>query len=245
MSSPRLPPSSGVPYIPDVHTYPRRYALRTFDEQVVELRRWFPRLDIDAAWRRVRGPFSEVPVPAHAEGLFCFISPSFFGSRETGIREALAALREQRRGRFRNYHDGRLSPLHLRVRSKTQRLLTHVAIEQPGDLWVGYAQFGGYRRGKPTVQHPLEHEFNLDLLSVASMVLSHPRRFVHDTDLHANCGGETFRPHVTKLLPRESLKQSFLYTPFFQFVRGKLRFDAYPTDTDFRNDGAVTALYPY
>lgn len=183
-------------------------------------------------------------MPAHAEGLFCFLSPTFFGSRETGIREMLAALREQRRGRFRNYQDGKLNILHLRVRSKTQRLLSHVSIEQPGDLWVGYAQFGRYRSGKPTVQHPLENEFNLDLLSVGSMLLSHPRRFVHDTDLHANCGGETFRPDVKRLVGKETHKAAFSYTPFFQFQKGKLRFDAYPTETDFPNDGAVTAFYP-
>jgi hypothetical protein len=109
---------------------------------------------------------------------------------------------------------------------------------------VAPAQFGAWRRGKSTVQHPLDNEFNLDLLSVASMILAHPKRFVHDTDLHANCGGETFRPRVQQLLGAETHKATFSYTPFFQFHKGKLRFDAYPTETEFKPDGAITAFVP-
>jgi hypothetical protein len=246
MTSPASPVRQESPHIRVA--YPRRHAIRSFESQVEELRRWWPRLEVDAAWRRLKGPFSEAPMPRHAEGLFCFLQPGFFGSRDTGTREVLAALREQRRGRFRSYQDGKIDAAHFRLRTRTERFLMQISIQQRGDIWIGYAQFGKERQGKATVQHPLDDEFNLDVLSVGSMLLTHPRRFVHTTDLHAHCGGERYRPILPlhrngkRTTSPAEVKSTFSHTPFFEFDRGKLRFNALPKELEFPRDGAVTAF---
>jgi hypothetical protein len=218
--------------IPSTYRYPRRYAPRDFDEQVAVLRNWWPAIDPDSAWR-YRKNLGTTELPHRAEGLFVLVSPHFFRSRETGVRDVLAALREQRRGKFRSYLDGKLDVAHLQQRKRTMEASNRLLIEQGGDLLVVPAQFGARRKGKTTVKHPDPNEFNLDMLSVGCMLLTHPHRFVHDSDLHVNCGGE----EVARYAPR-----SFTHTPYFQFVRGKLRLDSMITDMTFPHDGAATGF---
>jgi hypothetical protein len=235
MSEPLLSTPQGSA-IPSSYRYPRRYAIRQFDSQAAELRNFFPRLDPDPAWRLLKR-MHEYPAPPRSEGIFLFINSTFFGRREVGVREVVAALREQRRGRFRSYLDGKFDSAHLRLRTTAMRGLQRVLVSQLGDIWIAYAQFGKCHQGKVYERHldSVRGEFNLDLLSVSSMILTHPNRFVHDTDLHANCGGDQ-----VAMRPRAG----FTNTPFFQYQRGKLRLDVFDTEVPFPHDGAVTAFVP-
>ncbi len=197
--------------------YPQGYAVKPVCEQLVKLSKHFKGLNTSS----VLACSKELPVlPAGAEGWF--VVPRWekvASSYNEAVEKVLDLIGKTRT--FYNYRKDALGPKYLQLSERTAVALQMIGEKQKGDFLLVPAQFGLTHRGRSdrrvrVVYAP--HEFGLGSFIAGCMILSHPERFVQWEQLHIDCPGDEYAPNASG---------KFSYAPFFSFIFGKVKFDAF------------------
>ncbi len=206
-------------------------------EQIDKLAALFG-LSLGETMRFVEQVLPTLTLPDGAEGWFAIprveaIAARHFKSvtnpHERYCRAVLLMLEKLKESRqFYNYREGEITVDCLRQHARTAMMLELIGETQKGDLLVIPSQFGlrhagrSVRRGRAVYA---KTEFGHGALSVGSMLLTHPKRFVRWEQLHTDCAGDEFAPGADG---------RFVRAPYFRCHDSLLWFDthdaAYPRD---------------
>jgi len=208
---------------------------KSIAEQVGILREFFPHLGCTA-----EAMDTMVPIPYNTEGWFAIprwgkIAPTY---REA-CQKVFEIIKKTRNGKFQNYREGQLDPMHLRQSEKSAKMFQKLADEQNDhDILVIAAQFGLRHRGRSVrrareVMNALE--FGLGTFAVGIMLLTHPDRLQHYDDLWIDCAGDEFS---------YAAGGRFGLAPCFSFYDGRLRFDAHGVANAYGFYGSASASVP-
>lgn len=197
-------------------------------------------------------------LPDGAEGWFAILSvdalakkhfPEVKGPGEKYCQAVLlvcAKIAASRRS-FHNYHKEEITPVQLRVHTRTAHALYLIAKTQPGDIQIVAAQLGMRHRGK-SVRRAREvfvgshrspeallpgDEFGLGSLAVGSILLTHPERLVQWEQLHIDCAGDEFAPIAGG---------GFSFVTVFRFEGGGVEFCAFWSVATFGQCGSASAF---
>ena len=147
------------------------------------------------------------------------------------IHGKIAASRQ-----FHNYREGKITPEHLRVHSRTANALNLIAETQKGDILIIAAQLGMCHRGR-SVRRAREvftaNEFGLSSLIVDSIILTHPERLVRWEELNMDCAGDEFAPGADG---------DWSHCPLFLFSGGQVEFYAARVDDVHRTFGSASGF---
>jgi hypothetical protein len=202
------------------HGYFSGHKPKGIAEQAHRLRALFP--GIGSADKKL----ASSALPPNAEGWFAIsrwekIAPTF----NAAAQKVLDMIKQTRGGKFYNFLDGQLGPEHFRQTAKTAEALEMLGHNQKNNgILVIPAQFGVLHRGRSVhrVREILASnesrfdEFALDVVSIGSMLLTHPERLRHDDDLWIDCPGSEFDD------PNSTVR--FSRVPSFRFYDGKVWF---------------------
>jgi len=215
--------------------YPSGYQKpKSITEQTNILRQFFP--GIGYADEKI----AEQLFPRNTEGWFAIprwekIAPTY---REA-CQKVFEIIKKTRNGKFQNYREGQLDPMHLRQSEKSAKMFQKLADEQNDhDILVIAAQFGLRHRGRSVrrareVMNALE--FGLGTFAVGIMLLTHPDRLQHYDDLWIDCAGDEFS---------YAAGGRFGLAPCFSFYDGRLRFDAHGVANAYGFYGSASASVP-
>jgi len=215
--------------VESIYGYLSGYKPKEIMEQVHILRQFFP--DIGFADEKL----AERPLPPNAEGWFAI--PRWQSVAKTyneAVQKVLDLIKQQRKGNFYNYCEGKIGEQYLRQLERTSRKLEALGKAQKGyDILVVAAQFGLRYRGC-SVRRAREvfmgNEFGLGVFEIGCMILTHPERLANYDDLRIDCAGS------------ESSfggDNSFLRALLFKFNDGKVEFGA--SWVDIANGGYGSA----
>lgn len=139
---------------------------------------------------------------------------------------------------FDNYHEGQINPHHLRACVHTEHAFNQITMMQKGDILIIAAQLGMYHRGR-SARRAREvfaaNEFGLGSVAVGSIILTHPEREIHWSQLHMDCAGEEFDGAAIG---------DFSCVPSFRFDGGNVEFGVNSCDRASRRYASVTAFLP-
>ena len=161
---------------------------------------------------------ADQPLPANAEGWFAI--PRWQKVAKTygeAAEKVLELIKQQHKGKFYNWREGKLGEQYLRQHERTAKKL-HVLGDQQKDydILVVPAQFGLRHRGR-SVRRAREvftaNEFGLGAFEIGCMLLTHPERLVSYDDLWIDCAGDEYAPDAGG---------GFSYAPFFFFLDGEV-----------------------
>lgn len=183
-------------------------------DQVKLLKEFFPELGT------VDESVATCDLPPDTEGYFtipCWEKIALTYSE--ALQRVLDLIKQTRNGKFHNYREGQLGPLHLRQHARTVERFQQLGDQQQGhDILVVPCQFGILHRGR-SVRRAREvmtvGEFGLGAFSVGIMLLTHPERLQHFNDLWIDCAGDEFSPGAGGVFGR---------APCFRFSDGEVRF---------------------
>jgi len=173
---------------------------------------------------------AQQPLPANAEGWFAI--PKWQSVAKTyneAVEKVLELIKQQRKGKFYNWREGKLGKQYLRQHERTVKKLEALADQQKGyDILVVAAQFGLRHRGR-SVRRAREvftaNEFGLGAFEIGCMLLTHPERLQNYDDLWIDCAGNEYAPDAGG---------DFSSVPCFHFIDGRVKFGArwvaYPSD---------------
>lgn len=178
--------------VPSKRVYSPSYRVRPIEAQVTELRKHFPLL------KNVNEKLARRPLPDGAEAWFAIpnwasMAPTYNEAAEMVI-EVLASKRK-----FQNRLLGKLGPNHLRQTDRNKLAYGILKEQQPGaDIFIVAAQFGMKHRGCSARRARVSmfgNEYGGGVLTVGSMLLTHPERLSSDDALMIDCGGDEYAPH--------------------------------------------------
>lgn len=163
---------------------------------------------------------AEQSLPANTEGWFAI--PKWQSVAKTyneAVQKVLDLIKQQRKGKFYNYREGRIGAQYLRQHERTVKKLKTLAEQQKGyDILVVAAQFGLRHRGR-SVRRAREvftaNEFGLDTFEIGCMLLTHPERLQNYDDLWIDCAGNEYAPDADG---------DFSCAPYFCFDGGGVEF---------------------
>jgi len=194
--------------------YPSGYKPKSIAEQTKILRRLFRGVgyaDEDLVFRTL---------PVGAEAWFAI--PRWQKVAETyneAVGKVLKLIKQQHKGKFYAWCEGRLGPQYLRQHEGTAKKLRVVGNQQKGyDILVVAAQFGLRHRGRSVLRarEVMEaSEFGLGAFEIGCMLLMHPERLANNS-LYILCAGNEYDPGGEGC--------DFLSTPFFGFSDGEIGF---------------------
>ena len=173
-----------------------------------------------------------LPKPTGAEAPFCDIRPDFFNnSYNDGVVEVLAALKTQRKGKFKNWREGQLGSDRLRQHPRTISALELIRQQQPGDILIHYGQVGMWHRGRSVrrvrvvlaprsfdVETRVPIEFGYGSMTGGCVLLTHPERLVDYNNLWMDLSGDQCDD------PDSEVRWD--HAPYLLFSGGRVRFDA-------------------
>lgn len=112
-----------------------------------------------------------------------------------GIEVVLSKIQEHRelQNQFHNRLERVITTKQLRILPRTVDFLSRIARVQKGDIHIIAAQLGRlYCDEKVSTARSsfLKNEFGLDSITVGSIILTNPRRFINTNDLYVFCAGE-------------------------------------------------------
>jgi hypothetical protein len=192
------------------YTYLKTYNPKDIEDQIVTLRKHFPKLKEPAV------P-SSLSLPESAEAWFAI--PRWQKIAKTynkAVEQVLAVLGNTRD--FVNWREGELGADRFRRREGTDEALAKFGSD---DILLIPAQFGLRHRGKSVedVRGNYQNgEFGLGAFEVACMLLTNPERLTKWDDLWIDCPGDEYD------YPDDSDRWSSC--PCFRFSGGELRFVA-------------------
>ncbi len=193
------------------------YKPKGITEQINILRQLFPGI------RYADEKLAEQSLPANAEGWFAIPKwQSVAKIYNEAVEKVLELIKQQWKGKFYNWREGRLGAHLLRQHERTTKKLEALADQQKGyDILVVAAQFGLHHRGR-SVRRAREvftaNEFGLGAFEIGCMLLTHPERLQNYGDLWIDCAGNEYAPAAAG---------GFSGAPCFGFDEGKVRFGAY------------------
>ncbi len=197
------------------YAYPKGYKVKGITEQTNILRQLFPGIGF------ADEKLADQPLPPNAEGWFAIPKwEKFAPTYGEAVEKVLAMIGSKRK--FYNYRDGQLGAEYLRQHAKTAKMFQKLGDEQKDhDILVVPAQFGLRHKGR-SVRRAREvftaNEFGLGAFAIGIMVLTHPERLVQWEQLHVDCAGDEFSPDADG---------DFSRAPLFDFIVGKVKFNAY------------------
>jgi hypothetical protein len=167
-------------------------------------------------------------IPKGAEGLFYMINiwrPNsvLLGTYNDQLQWMLDKLKEDLDGNFHNYREGQTGYKYLRLMIKSLAAWKKISRDQGHpDILVVPMQFGLEYRGLSTpiaLEIMLEQsQFGPGSFAIGIMLLTHPERLQHFSDLWIDCAGdECYDSRDTVTFGR---------TPFFRFREGKVNYGA-------------------
>lgn len=98
---------------------------------------------------------------------------------------------------FYNYWEGKIDTKHIRQHVRTSSALAKIALVQKGDILIIQAQLGFRYRGCSVRRARVcfrGSEFGLDPISMGSIALTHPERYVRLSELDTDLPGAEFSP---------------------------------------------------
>jgi len=216
------------------HVYPKGYKVKGITEQTNILRQLIPGIGF------ADEKLVEQPLPPNAEGWFAI--PRWQEVAKTygeAVEKVLELIKQQHKGKFYNWREGRLGEQYLRQHERTVKKLQVLADQQKGyDILVVPAQFGLRHRGR-SVRRAREvftaNEFGLSAFEVGCMLLTHPERLVSYDDLWIDCAGDEYSPGAAG---------RFGHAPFFVFSDDGVGFDAFWFDGADDGDGSASGFVP-
>ena len=112
-----------------------------------------------------------------------------------GIELVLSKIQEHRElhNQFHSRLERVIKPNQLRIHSRTVPFLDQIAQAQKGDIQIIAVQLGRLYCEESVSDARLsffENEFGLDSITVGSVILTHPRRFINMDDRYVFCAGE-------------------------------------------------------
>ncbi len=188
---------------------------KSIAEQIKVLRRLFPGIGF------ADEKLAEQALPSNAEGWFAI--PRYevvAASYNAAVEKVLELIKQQRKGSFCNWREGKLEAKYLRQHERTVKKLEALAEQQKGyDILVVAAQFGLRHRGR-SVRRAREvftdNEFGLGAFAIGCMLLTHPERLQDYDELWIDCAGDEYAPATGV----------FSTAPYLLFDVGEVRLDA-------------------
>ncbi len=182
----------------------------------------------------------EQPLPANAEGWFAIPKwQSVAKTYEEAVKKVLELIKQQRKGKFYNYREGKIGARYLRQHERTVKRLEALAEQQKGhDILVVAAQFGLRHRGRSDRRSRevfTVNEFGLGTFEIGCMILTHPERLQHYDDLWIDCAGDEYAPGAGG---------GFSGVPCFGFFDGRVGFGAGWVGGPRARYGSVSGFLP-
>lgn len=165
------------------------YKPKSITRQIDILRQFFP--GIGYADKRL----AEKSLPANAEGWFAIPKwQSIAKTEDEAVQKVFDLIKQQRKGNFYNWREGRLGAQYLRQYKRTVKKLETLANQQKSyNILVVAAQFGLRHRGR-SVRRAREvfiaNEFGLGVFEIGCMLLTHSARLQNSNDLWIDCDNE-------------------------------------------------------
>lgn len=216
--------------IESFHYYPPERRLKTPQEQLSCLRKYFPTLQFE----------TEIPakLPELAEGWL--ILPKF--SRiSRSYNRALALTLEfltKERPNFLNGREGELGEDYLRLNDHTKEVITKLEKTTEGDFLVLPIQLGKRHLGRSSRRAKVlfdSKEFGLGPLEIAIFLLTHPEWLTNEDDLGIDCVGGEYGPYK---------HARFKNILCFYFLKGRLHFNDRWGGCPDERFGAATGFLP-
>ncbi len=192
------------------------YEPKSIAEQMKILRGLFPKIG------NADESLAEGKLPLGAEGWFAIPRwQDFAATYAEAVEIALAKIEEVYGDNFYNCHKGRLGLYSLRQSVETADMLERIGQEQEFyDVLVIPAQFGLRHRGRSirrSVEVFADDEFGLGVFAICIMILTHPERIMHHSDLWIDCFGDEYDD------PNSGVRID--YSIFFGFIRDRVECD--------------------
>ncbi len=194
---------------------------KSVEDQIDIIRSHWSNLDPDPALRYMREVYPNLKIPRWVEDPFALVRPKnlychdgsdsrTFEKETNQLAHVLAALRLSR-GTGVRLGNSKFVPQQIhRTKSLHWTWLTRLTEQQSGDILIIPAQFGLRHRGR-SIRRAREmfgrNEFGLDSYMVGTMLLTHPERLQHRSDLNIDCAGDAYDP--LDLLGREMCAPNF------------------------------------
>jgi len=211
------------------------YKPKNLAEQISILHQFFP--DIGSADEKL----ADGHLPPNAEGWFAILRWQCVAKTyNEAVHKVLDAIKQQRKGKFYNYREGKLGEKYLRQHERTVEKLEAIGIAQNGhDILVVAAQFGLRHRGRSVRRArevmPKGAEFGLGAFEIGCMILTHPERLADYGDLWIDCAGDDYAPGGDG---------DFSRAPYFGFYGGGVGFDAGWVGGAHGHYGSASAFLP-
>ncbi len=175
------------------YVYPKGYKVKGITAQTNILRQLIPGIGF------ADEKLAEQPLPPNAEGWFAI--PRWQKVAKTygeAVEKVLELIKQQHKGKFYNWREGKLGERYLRRHERTAKKLQVLGDQQNDyDILVVPAQFGLRHRGR-SVRRAREvftaNEFGLGAFEIGCMLLTHPERLVSYDDLWIDCAGDEYAP---------------------------------------------------
>lgn len=155
------------------------------------------------------------------------------------VEKALKQIKQQHKGDFCNWREGKLGELYLRQHKGTIKKLQVLADQQKDcDILVIPAQFGRRHNGRAVRwvrEIFMANEFGFGAFAIGCMLLTHPERLVSYHDLWIDCPGDEYAPDADG---------NFSDAPYFSFSVENVRLGTLYIGGEGTHYGSVTGFLP-
>ena len=155
------------------------------------------------------------------------------------VEKALKQIKQQHKGDFCNWREGKLGGQYLRQHKHTIKKLQVLADQQKDcDILVIPAQFGRRHNGRAVRwvrEIFMANEFGFGAFAIGCMLLTHPERLVSYHDLWIDCPGDEYAPDADG---------NFSDAPYFSFSVENVRLGTLYIGGEGTHYGSVTGFLP-
>lgn len=154
-----------------------------------------------------------------------------------GLLHLFEIISEERT--FTNYREGQINKNHLRQTVRTLEVWRTIANTQgESPIWIVPAQLGFLHKGE-SVNRAREifmiNEFGLGSVAGASIVITHPKRFIRSAGLDMDLPGDEFSPAAIDLFSR---------APILSFDGDEVDFTTFDVSDAPAHSGSASAFLP-
>ena len=219
------------------YVYPKEYkGPKPIEDQIKALAKIF---DLDPS-QTLEFAKNLPELPNGAEGWFAILKwQKVANTYGEAVEKVLEQIKQQHKGNFCNWREGKLGGQYLRQHKDTVKKLQVLADQQKDcDILVVPAQFGRRHNGR-NVRWVREifmaNEFGFGAFAIGCMLLTHPERLVSYHDLWIDCPGDEYAP---------AADGNFLDAPYFSFSVENVRLGTLYIGNAGAHYGSVTGFLP-
>ncbi len=219
--------------------YPKAYSgLKPLEEQICMLQKkvshWADiELDVEPALAFARELQASSSLPDGAEGRAAIIAPGIRGDHQHDVALALELFHAMKSTATPEDFD----PAAFRLDERTERMLDALCEMQAGPILILPVQFGkrhAKRIDTDVVSGFGDHpEFALDLLSMVSLLITHPERLADYSALGISCPGDEYDYLRTSTFERSLMMLA---------QAGQIKLRSRPKDYNSTDHGVVTGF---